>query len=702
MDPFVYQYAVGGAVFVVGMIYAAKQGYIGLRGRPLAHLVVLVAGLAAFAGVQAYLQYAPMHTAAAVPYTGGYQRKSTLGTPLDYGIVVAYFLVILVIGTWFGRHQRTTHDYFFGGQRFAWWVIAMSLVATTVGSYSFVKYSRVAFEYGLSSSQTYLNDWFWIPLLAFGWLPILYFSRITSVPEYFERRFGPSVRFWASLFLLLYLIGYVGVNLFTMGKVLHALLGWQILTGAVLVAVVSASYVTVGGQTSVIMTDLFQGFMLLAVGLALLVLGIDYLGGFDAFWHNLPRDHRRAFPPFNADPSFPAVGIFWQDAMANSAMFYFLNQGMVMRFMAARTVHDARKAALFMPLVLMPIAACVVASGGWVGKALVHAGVLPPDTRADDAFYVAADFLSRPGMFGLVIAALTAALMSTLDTLITAVSAVVVNDFYRPYVRTNATDREYLGVARVTSVAVTLLGIALVPIFSQYKTIYAAHGAFTAAVTPPLVVALLLSVFWRRFTRPAALATLVGGMVAIGLSLFVPSVIAPFAHGVPAGKAGEGLFGGMQEYKFMRAAYGLAVCTVIGVVVALCTRPEPEQRRRGLVWGTVSDAIRRYKGRPGGERDGASVLARATCGDEDRIDPATGWPEIAISRALADANGAEPGDLLYVSDPRWWFGGLRSGHGVVGKVTDGADAVIALGPILSRTICPSAQRARVRVQRLCV
>jgi SSS family solute:Na+ symporter len=700
MDPFLYQYAVGGVVFTVGMVYAARQGYVGLRGRSLLHLVVLIGGLGAFAGVQGYLQYAPMQTGEAIAYEGGYARGTTLGTPLDYGVVIAYFLVILAVGTWFGRGQRTTRDFFFGGQRFAWWVIAMSLIATTVGSYSFVKYSRVAFEHGLSSSQTYLNDWFWMPLLVFGWLPILYFSRITSIPEYFGRRFGPGVRLWASLFLLLYLVGYVGVNLFTMGKVLHALLGWQILTGAVLVAVVSASYVTVGGQTSVIMTDLFQGFMLLGVGLVLLLLGVDYLGGFDIFWQHLPRGHRRAFPAFNADPSFSAVGIFWQDAMANTCMFLFLNQGMVMRFMAARTVHDARKAALFLPAVLMPIAACVVASGGWVAKALTHAGVLPADTSADEAFYIAADFLSSPGMFGLVIAALTAALMSTLDTLITAVSAVVVNDFYKPYVRTRASDHEYLRVARIAAVAVTLLGIALVPIFSQYKTIYAAHGAFTAAVTPPMVVTLLLSVFWRRFTRPAALATLVGGLIAIGLSLFVPSVIAPFAHGVQPGEAGEGLFGGMQQYQFMRAAYGLAVCTVIGVAVALCTRPESAERGRGLVWGTISDAIVRYKGRGGVERSGAWALARAKQTDHERLDPSTDWPVITISRALADAIDAEVGDLLYVTDARWWLGGLRSGHGIVGEVVDGNLAEVTLGSGLSAAIRPAPANAVIRVRRL--
>ena len=701
MDPFVYQYVIGGAVFVVGLVFAARQGYVGFRGRPAMRLAVALGGLAGLALLQGWLQYAPMVTADPVAFDGQYDRKQVLGAPIDYAIVGAYFLVILVIGAWFGRGQKTTRDFFLGGQRFRWWLIAFSLIATTVGSYSFVKYGQAGFAYGLSSTQTYLNDWFWMPLLMFGWLPILYFSRVTSIPEYFERRFGRDVRLWAAVMILMYLVGYVGVNLYTMGVVLNKLLGWEVLWSAVIVASISAIYVTLGGQTSVIMTDLFQGVILLGVGLLLLVLGIDYLGGFDLFWQHLPRGHRMAFPDFNANPSFSAVGIFWQDAIANSAFFYFLNQGMVMRFLAARSVHDARKSAIFMPLVLMPIAACVVASGGWVARALVHAGKLPGDLKADEAFYVAAELLCAPGIFGLVIAALTAALMSTLDTLITAVAAIAVNDFYKPLVRPQATERQQLRAARATSIAVAILGIALVPIFAKFKTIYAAHGAFTAAVTPPLVVTLLLSVFWRRFTRAAALWTLVGGMAAIVFSIFFPIVIQPFAQGVPMGDAGHDLFAGMRQYKFMRALFGLVVSAAIGVGAALCTRPEPWERQRGLVWGTVADALRKFGVAGGVERAASHTFALPAAGATDNVDPDTGYPLITISTPLAAALQAQVGDVINVSDRRWWFGGLRSVTGRIDVVTERESSIVQLSPASFRRVAGARRGDRpVVVERL--
>ena len=701
MDPFVYQYAVGGSVFAAGLVYAAKQGYIGLRGSGLRNLLICCGGLAAFMILQGTLQYAPMDESAAVPYQGGYERKQVLGTGLDYAIMVGYFLAMLLIGTWFGRNNTSTKDFFFGGQRFSWWLIAFSLVATTVGSYSFVKYSKVAFTFGTASTQTYLNDWLWVPLLLFGWLPILYFSRVVSIPEYFERRFGRRARQLSTGLLLTYLVGYVGINLFTMGQALNILLGWPVFAAAVLVASISAVYVTFGGQTSVIMTDLFQGAMLLATGLVLLFLGMSYLGGAEAFWEHLPRGHRTAFPHFNQDPSYPAVGIFWQDAMANSAMFYFLNQGMVMRLLSARSVEDSRKAVIAMMAILMPLAAIVVASGGWVAKALVHAGVLPPDVAPKESFFIAAEFLTQPGIFGLVMAALTAALMSTVDTLITAIAAIVVNDVYKP-MNPEAPDRQLLKVARWSSIGITLFGICLVPIFMQFGSIYSAHGAFTAAVTPPLVVALFLGVFWRRFTPTAALWTMAGGSVVIAASIVWPQMIAPFAHGVEMRDVGDGLLAGKDQFKFMRGFFGLLACSVIGVTVTLASKARPLDEIRGLVWGTVADAIEHYKGSPGTEQHSAWAAATPGRLDSDEFRGEALLPVVRVSRGLATAlGGLSEGDLLYVSDSRAWLGGLRSSHAVVGVIEDGDNATLAMGPAPWKVVIAGGRETRaLRVRRL--
>ncbi|MEZ4440043.1 MAG: sodium:solute symporter family protein [Polyangiaceae bacterium] len=696
MDPFLYVYGIGGLVFAFGLVVAWRQGWVGTSGPGLKNLLGCLGVMLFFAVLQGYLQYAPMEVAAEQPYRGGAEhvldRGSGLrGHPIDYGIVGIYFVAILAVGTWFGRKQNTTQDFFFGGRRFSWWLIAFSLVATTVGSYSFVKYSNVGFAYGLSSTQTYLNDWIWLPLFVFGWLPIVYFARLVSIPEYFGKRYGRGVRLVATLSILVYLVGYVGVNLFTMGKVVNALVGFPVFWAALIVAVISATYVTSGGQTSVIMTDLLQGVMLLVAGMLVLASGIAHIGGVGDFWAHLPRSHRLAFPNLTGDPVFPTVGIFWQDAIANSAMFYFLNQGIMMRFMAARSLEHSKKATYATLVILMTVAAAVVGGGGWVARALVHAGYLPQGIDPAEAFYVATELVSRPGLFGLVLAALTAALMSTVDTLITAVAAIAVNDVYKLYVREDASDKQMLAVARWTSVTVTIVGVALVPVFMQFDSIYAAHGAFTAAVTPPLVVALLFSVFWPRFSKQAAIAMLLGGLGAVFLSILYPSLITPFAQGVPLGKVGDGLLAGMKQYKFMRACYGVAVSAAIGVLVTLFTRPEPEARRRGLVFGTLRDAAKQGL-------NITTALAHPRRLDEDAVSEDESLPIVSLSPELAASLGVDAGGRVFLSDTRWYLGGLRATHAVV-AIEEAVEGV-GLGPALFDVLVHAKRRDRpLRIER---
>lgn len=571
------------------------------------------------------------------------------GSWLDFYVLIGYFAAVVGFGLYFGRYASSTKDFFFGGQRFAWWLIAFSGISTTVGSYSFVKYSEAGFAYGISSTQTYLNDWFWIPILLLAWLPIIYFQRIQSVPEYFERRFGTPARIMATSFILLYLVGYVGINLMTFGKALQSMLGWNVYTGAFIACVTVTLYVYAGGQTSVIMTDLAQGVTLLLVGLGVFLAGVWHLGGFDSFWSLLPLDHRFIFSEFSAPDRFSFVGIYAQDGLANTGAFILMNQGMMMRFLALRSVKDARKMAICWILVLAPLAAITVSGGGWVARALVENGEL--QTTASDSFVHAARFLCYPGIYGLVLAALMAALMSTADTLINAVSAVFVNDIYRPYVRRDAGDRHYLWIARLSSLLTAAIGMALVPVYMRSGTIYQAHGMFTAAVTPPIVMAIFLGVLWARFNAKAAMATMAGGGALVLLSMFPPFdrwCIAPFSFGM-----------GPDSYDFMRALFGIIVSGGIGVAVAFATKPQPIARIIGLIAGTQKDAMRMFKGDGDINRTpGRSAWLRVR---EDASLESS--PEDALVPAEAMAvMAANQGDLIYVCDRRWWLGGLHSSH----------------------------------------
>ena len=396
-----------------------------------------------------------------------------LGTQLDKIVILVYFAIVMGFGAYFGKYSKTTTDYFFGGRRFAWWLITISIVATGVGSHSFVKYSTKAYQYGLSSTMTYLNDWFFMPLFMFGWLPIIYYTKVRSIPEYFERRFNSTARYLATMMILLYMIGYIAIQFLTLATALYKIYGIPLMLTVVLIAIATTIYMHFGGQTSVIFTDLFQGFILIFAGLLLFFLGIQFLGnqvginGLSAFWMNLSPVQKLPLAHFNHPPDFNFVGIFWQDGIAGSVGFLFLNQGLIMRFMAAKSVNEGRKAAAINVLFVLPISAIVVSNAGWIGRAITNVapGMLPSEMAANDVFVTVTNIVSSPGVFGFIIAALCAALMSTADTLVNASSAVIVNDIYRPLSKKVKSEKQQLEFARWTSIGVKVIAVLLVPFF---------------------------------------------------------------------------------------------------------------------------------------------------------------------------------------------------------------------------------------------
>jgi len=601
--------------------------------------------------------------------------ETAYGKPIDFIIIGVYFAVILGFGSLFGRYTRTTSDFFFSGRRFSWWLIAFSCVATVVGSYSFIKYSAAGFRYGLSSTMTYLNDWFLAPLFMLGWIPIIYFSRVTSIPEYFERRFDRPTRVMGVLFIMLYMVGYIGINLYTMGVAMNAIFRQlDVFQWAAVIAVIAAVYVTFGGQTAVIMTDLVQGLLLLLAGFIILYLGISYLGdhngqglsGAASFWQGLPQAHRLPFSGFAAPDKFPMAGIFWQDLFGSSMFFYFANQGLIMRFLSVKSVAEGRKALIAVVLVMMPLAAVSVSGAGWIGRSMESFGIIPEGTDANRIFMAVTELVARPGMFGLILAALTGALMSTVDTLINAVSAVALNDVWKPFIAPDRSDRHYLFMARVFSVVFTLAGLVLVPTYMTFKSIYVAHGSFTAAISPPIIVVIILGILWKRFSGPAALVTLVLGGILMGLSIFFPGVIKPLAalHGMGPG----------EGYNYMRALYGFALCSGLAVACTLIWPRRTEAGIEGLWVGTLNKAKSFFKG---------GVPNDDVMGDKVRLVLREGGggsgeePVALLSAADAEKMKAAGGDMIYICDRRFWLGGLVSLHArlKVGDVETGTLSV---------------------------
>ena len=661
-----------------------------------------------------------------------------IGTSTDWIVMVIYFLTIMLFGTYFGRYTKDTSDFFFGGRRFSWWLITMSIVATGVGSHSFVKYSAKGFEHGFSSSMTYLNDWFFVPFFMFGWLPIIVYSKVRSIPEYFEKRFNPSARFLATILLLLYMIGYIGIGFLTLGKAVVPMLpeafhifgitmDVTLMRAIIVIAVITGAYITFGGQTAVIFTDLLQGFILIFAGFMLFAIGISYVGGGQAFWDLLPTTWKLPLANFNEPSSFNFVGIFWQDAVAGSVGFLFMNQGLLMRFMACKNVNEGRKAAAVNILFVLPLSAVVVGNAGWLGKAIstMSPDIISPNTSPDEIFVVVASIVTSPGVFGFVMAALTAALMSTVDTLINATAAIFVNDVYRPLIKyfqksysdSKEKDKAELFAARLTSIAITAAGVLSVLAFVQFPTVYEAHGYFHSTLTPPLVVAIFMGVFWKRFSPAGVITTFLGGVVLMILGARYPEMfISPFDHGIDMNPN--------RPYSYIRALYNLVVCVGVGffvtytsslqnrfitwvrntkngqpimilittsatiafsllvfgitnfelfypvivilfvpLIVTYFGHYDEELATNGLTVWSIAAAKAAFKGSTPNEQLGEKIEVKFRLMDND-------FDKVLFSKKDLSRMAAEVGDLVYLSDKRKWLGGLKSIHSEYGEPHD--------------------------------
>ena len=573
-------------------------------------------------------------------------------------------------GAYFGKYSKTTSDYFFGGRRFSWWLITISIVATGIGSHSFVKYSTKAYQYGFSSTMTYMNDWFFMPLFMFGWLPIIYYTKVRSIPEYFEKRFNKPARYLATTMTLLYMIGYIAIQLLTLATALYRIYNIPLMATVIIIAITTSIYMHFGGQTSVIFTDLFQGLILLFAGLLLFFLGIQYLGaghfsyGLNSFWSFLTPEQKLPLAHFNHPPNFNFVGIFWQDGIAGSIGFLFLNQGLIMRFMAAKNVNEGRKAAAFNVLLVLPISAIVVSNAGWIGRAIANGmpGILPMDLQPNDVFVAVTNIVASPGVFGFIIAALCAALMSTADTLVNASSAIVVNDIYGPLSKKEQTDKKQLEVARYASIGIKVIAIILVPFFNSFDSIYEAHGWFHSTFTPPLVVAVFLGIFWKRFTTPAVIATFTVGAFLMILGQFNHELIAPFSHGIEL-RPGRG-------YSYIGALYNIFVCASVGVIVSFLTAPPTKEKVNGLTVYDVANLKANFKGGKINENEGEIVIVDWEISDSDEN-------VIKFSKNDMERMKAEVGDLVYLCDNRKWLGGLKSIHSVYGNPHN-ADGVVII------------------------
>lgn len=501
---------------------------------------------------------------------------STLSVP-DLVIIVVYILLVIGIGVYFTRRGKTPEGYFLAGRNIGWLAIGASLFATNISSEHLLGLAGTGSKSGLAVGHF---EWLAVLIvLLLGWVftPFYLKSGVFTMPEFLERRYGKSARWYLSVIsIVAYVLTKISISLYAGGILLNAVVGWDMYTSAVVIVLITGIYTVLGGLSAVIYTDLVQMFLLIAGSIALTLIGLDRAGGWDAVVAATPPDFWHMFKPMS-DPDFPWTGIVF-GAPILGIWYWCTDQYIVQRVLSARNLDHAQAGTVFAGfLKILPVFVLVLP--GIVGYALSGGEV-----TGDQSFAWMITTLLPSGLKGLVVAGLLAALMSSLSAMFNSTSTLFTIDIYRK-LRPDAGERETVRVGRLVTVIMVALGLLWIPFIGLLsdERMYVYLQSVQGYISPPIAAVFLFGIFWRRVNAKGAMAALLTGLVlgALRFVLEISHKLEPFDNAMLAGAA---------SVNFLHVAILLfIICS--GVLIAVSLATEAPDRAR-LVNLTFSETPR--------------------------------------------------------------------------------------------------------------
>ncbi len=383
---------------------------------------------------------------------------------IDIIIILAYFVVVMLVGVFSrGGADTSAEEYFVSSRSLKWPSIALSTVATNIHAGHFLGMAGSAYLYGLAQANLEINAVFGILLAAFVFIPLYLRLKVMTISQFFEDRFGPRVALaYSVLTMILYGFLYLGTTLFWGAYAVNALFPDQIMfihhdpATRVMILMVflgafSATYTYLGGLSAVVRTDAVQFILLIGGGFILLFAALNRLGGWGQLYQqtnlmhlHLPADH----------PKLPWTAI---GAMLLLNLNYWgSNQIILQRALAAKSVRHAQVGLLASGVLKYLMALLIVVPG------IALAGILKdsPLSDPDQTYPTLVNMLLPVGARGLVLCGLFASLMSSVDSIFNSVSTLWAVDVYKRRLRPEATDRQMVAMGKNAIIVTLLTGLA--------------------------------------------------------------------------------------------------------------------------------------------------------------------------------------------------------------------------------------------------
>jgi solute:Na+ symporter, SSS family len=522
---------------------------------------------------------------------------------VDYLILIIYFTFVLGIGFLARRQVSDSLDFFLSGRSLPAWVTGLAFISANLGAVEIMGMSATGAEIGLPTVH-----YFWvgaIPAMLFlgvVMMPFYYGSKVRSVPEFMLRRFGPGAHLVNALSFALAQLLIAGVNLYLLGTIIEALLGWSLWVALLVAAVIVLSYITLGGLSAAIYNEVLQFFVIVAGLLPLTLIGLHRVGGWSGLTDKItaaageggapPADQQLNSWPGQAlsgfdSPLLSVIGIVFGLGFVLSFGYWTTNFVEVQRAMASNSISSARKTPIIgaFPKMFIPFITIVP---GMIGAVLVtemadlKGGGAPKGgaggevTYNDTLLYLMRDVLPN-GLLGVAITGLLAAFMAGMAANISAFNTVFSFDLWGDYIVKDRADDYYLKVGRIATVGATVIAIFTAGLASNFSNIMNYLQVLFGFFNAPLFATFILGMFWKRMTPTAGWV----GLVAGTSSAVVVAYLSEDAFGSLS--TGTIPIDG-QGAAFLAASAAFVVDIALSIVVSLVTTPKPPEQLKGLVY----------------------------------------------------------------------------------------------------------------------
>lgn len=506
--------------------------------------------------------------------------NASLFTPLDWMIVLLYFVAIGAIAWWvMKQRQDTPTDYFLASRHVAWYIIGASIFASNIGSEHVVGLASTGVKSGVAFAHYELHSWV-VLLLGWVFVPFYLRSKVFTMPEFLELRYNAHSRWFLSIIsLVAYVLTKVSVTVFAGAVVFEALMGIDFWMGALIIVIITGIYTALGGLKAVVYTDFMHSMVLLFGSITVMLVGLVQAGGWGEVIANVGPEKLNMFPPLDSEAPWlglvlasPIVGIW----------YWCTDQVIVQRTLTAKDETNARRGTIFAAyLKLFPFFIFLIP--GIIALALEAQGKLLIDDP-NKVFPTMVATLLPLGVRGIVTGGLLAALMSSLAAVFNGCSTLFTMDIYRK-IKPSASQRELVQTGRIATVVVVILGIVWIPILKSLSgSLYEYLQNVQAFIAPPITAVFLMGIFWRRINGNGALSALITGFVLGMLKLTAETV----------GQDASGLWGWFANVNFLYFAPALLVfCVLLMIAVSYLTKEPPVEKLRGLTFSSLSDEDKR-------------------------------------------------------------------------------------------------------------